>query len=275
MDTIVFQNCKFGNYEITYNHAIDAIEFKFNFFNLDCDLKIPASVTKLEFESNKRLALNIIRFQQCKLTFFSFRDSYRNDIRNTNEIEITDFDNLERIVAHPLDGIELEIISHRIRSISNLKINGNINKISYITDNLVSDSFIENFDQFKPYQMIISPNHTAVELLKHFQNASFSFGFIHFENEEEEFPGELFERYLPLMTTFANHPIRKQLLMLNNARTKDSIHRLKKLPNELMRIVGSFLELTPTDIRWLRKRKLVDIFGNNMIHDVVRPPHIY
>jgi hypothetical protein len=47
---------------------------------------------------------------------------------------------------------------------------------------------------------------------------------------------------------------------------------LKKLPNDLMRIVGSFLAKTPESIQRLNERELIHIFGRHFIEDMDIPP---
>jgi hypothetical protein len=256
-----------------YNNAVTDLHFESSKFHDKVELYIPKQIKDLSFKSNKHLKLNMIKCNECDLTSFVFADSYMEG--EYNELIIEDFESFGPLSADKKNGIDLSIVSHRIKSISNLCVIGTVNKIQFLTDHHPSRSFTDNFEQFSPYDIEISPNDAAIDLLKHFQNASFSFQIINFEYDEEELPGQLFEQNLPMMTMFANHPIRKQLITLNNARKIRSLHPLKKLPNELMRMIGTFLELTPNEIRRFDRYKLNQVFGQRMIEQHIQPEHIY
>lgn len=252
---ISFKNCTFINHEIEYNIVTKELLIDSCIFHDESEIKIPKHIKDLIFRSNQRLKLSMIRFQGCELMGFKFYDS-----NSANEIIIEDFEDLQPIIADRFFGINLKIVSHRIRSISNLTVYGTINSIEFITNNHESLSFADNFQQFSPYYIHISPNEVSIELFKHFQNANFSFYFDEFD--DEEIRGQRFEQYLPLMTTMVNHPIRKQLMVLNSARRHDSRHRLKKLPQELIRMVGSFLSIDENVIRDLSDDKFENMIGS-------------
>lgn len=265
-----FVDCTFFESEIHYSSNLQILNFQSCTFHDEFEIVIPKSIKELNFESSRRLSLKNIRFRECKLTYFALLDSY---VEIDNETIIEDFDELEPISADENYGIELSIVSHRILSISNLKINGDIDKIQFITDDRPSFSFTDNFEQFAPYEMVLSPNRTMIEISKHFQNSSISVDFFNYTFADEEIIGRRFEQFLPILATLVNHPVRRSLLVLNQFKTQRNTNNpLRKLPKELIRMVGSFLAFQPDTIRGLGKDRLIEIFGEDMIQ-LATPPH--
>lgn len=272
---IDYTDCMFFDHSIEYNRNLRILHFAHCLFNYDFGdrrLIIPSSLLVLKLYRNDQLRLEMIKFQECKLLEFSFEDIDEIDFRRGQRIP--NFANLEPITASVRFGIRLEIISKRIESISNLRIIGHVSAIDFRYYRQNVRSFTDNFDQFRNFELMLSPNpnfRVATELMNHFQNTQVSFSDYQINLPREDFPGQRFQQYLPFLTRFANHRVRNNLMILNQGRMiRNNTSAIRNLPRELRMMIGSFLIRTPDSIRELDNQGLIRLFGRRMLEHYVR-----
>lgn len=265
-DIIYFQECLFlgnliGFYENVVNFTFYDCQFQGNY-----RLKLPKTLKFLDMSSNEGLEFEMFEFHQCRLQRFQFSETPETPS------EFPNFNDLGPIFADEKKGIDVHISSYRIESISNLKIVGNINSIGFVYFDQNVRMFTDLVDQFKPFNLGICINpdfRVANELMNHFQNAHLHFVLNVHSLPEELVRGQLFQQYLPLLTRFANHRVRKNLMILNQGHImRNRISAIRKLPRELRMMLGSFLMFTPNILSTFNQVKLNHLFGNNIIRQL-------